>query len=43
MQRINKQQPEGVEGKDYEIIYDHDGKLVKYWYNSHLIQPIKEG
>ena len=30
-------QPVGVEGKDYSIIYDHNGKLVKYWHASHVI------
>ena len=33
-------QPEGVEGKDYSIIYDHDGNLVKYWHASHVVHKI---
>ena len=35
-------QPDGVEGKDYSIIYDHDGNLVKYWHASHVVQQIKD-
>ena len=30
----------GVEGKDYSIIYDHDGNLVKCWHASHRIDKI---
>ena len=33
-------QPEGVEGKDYSIIYDYDGNLAKYWHASHRIDKI---
>ena len=35
-----KTQPEYVEGKDYTMVYNYEGKLVKYWHASHRIDKI---
>ena len=35
-----KTKSEGIEGKNYSIIYDYDGNLVKYWPASHRIDKI---
>ena len=33
--------PDEIEGKDYSLIYDYDGNIVKYYHASHLIVKIK--
>ena len=35
-----KTKSEGIEGKDYSIIYNYDGNLIKYWHASHRIDKI---
>ena len=33
--------PDEIEGKDYSLIYDYDGNIVKYYHASHRIVKIK--